>query len=160
MDRFNDFDDLSELCTASQEKNGVWVPVELYGRSMNIKALVYGETSDAVQKFQKEKLRKQMKNLNMKQRGGRLDFDEDGLEEVVSDDGVDTALIRLGGLARKDGTALKFDGKEVPVEKNEASEDIYSGLLRGMPELADFIMRVAKDREYFLPEKKGNSNRQ
>ena len=155
-DKVTDFDDLSELCTGTAENEGVWIPVELYGREVNLKALIYGEISDSVQKYQKDKLRKQMKRLNVKQKKGRLDFDDEGLEEVVNDDGIETALVRLGGLSKLDGSPLKFNGKDVPVTKDKESEEIYAGILRGMPELSDFIMREAKERENFLPQKKKN----
>ncbi|MBR6079925.1 MAG: hypothetical protein IKP60_07200 [Treponema sp.] len=155
MEKIVDFDDLSELCTATQETDGVWVAVELYGRKYNLRALVYGETSDSVQKFQRNKLRKQMKNLNIRSRGGKVDIDDDGIEDVVNDDGIDAALVRLGGLSRLDGSPLKFGGKNVPVTREgESVDDIYRGILRGTPELSDFILKVARDRAYFLPERK------
>lgn len=156
INKVTDFDDLSELCTGTAENEGVWIPVVLYGREVNLKALIYGEISDSVQKYQKDKLRKQMKRLNVKQKKGRLDFDDEGLEEVVNDDGIETALVRLGGLSKLDGSPLKFNGKDVPVTKDKESEEIYAGILRGMPELSDFIMREAKERENFLPQKKKN----
>ena len=151
----NDFEDLSELCTGTSENEGVWIPVVLYGKRYNMKALVYGESSDAVQKKVRENLREKMKSLNVSGRGGNLSFDEEGLDDIVNDDGIDNCLLRLGGLVKLDGSPLKYNGADVPESKSEkGAEEIYRGILRGMPELADFIMRTAKERANFLPGRK------
>lgn len=154
-----DFDDLSELCTSENEKDGVWVDVELYGKPMNLMAFVYGETSEEVQKFQKKKLRENMKKLNFRN-GVDSALDEDSLEDFIGEgDDEEVAYVRLGGLARLDGTPLKFDGKEVPVKKESGgkdTEEIYRGILRGMPALANFIVSISRNRKNFLPGRKKN----
>ena len=152
----DDFEDLSELCTGPAENDGVWIPVSLYGKKRNLKVLVYGEACDSVRKFTNQKLREKMKSLNIKKGASGVSFDEEGIDDVVNDDGIDTCLARLGGLSRLDGSPLKFNGKEVSVLKSEGDTEIYKGILRGMPDLADFIMNSAKDRSNFLPQGKKN----
>lgn len=154
-----DFDDLSELCTSENEKDGVWVDVVLYGKPMNLKAFIYGETSEEVQKYQKKKLRENMKKLNLRN-GFDSAIDDDTLEDFIGEDeDEEIAYVRLGGLSKLDGTPLKFDGKEVPVKKEEGgkeTEEIYRGILRGMPALGNFIVGISRDRKHFLPGRKKN----
>lgn len=141
--------DLSQICTRKKSCEGVWLPYILCGHTTDIEVLVFGNDSDEVRRYEREQLKSKFRNISVDKNSRNLELDDEALDTAL-DDGVDSALVRIGGIRRKDGTGLPFEGKDFPVEKDASTEPLYRELLEGSPDMQEFVKNAAKDREAFL----------
>lgn len=141
--------DLSQICTRKKSCEGVWLPYTLCGQDTDIEVLVFGNDSDVVRHYEREQLKSKFRNISVGRNSGNLELDDEALDTALDDD-VNSALVRIGGIRRKDGTGLPFEGKDFPVEKDASTEPLYRELLEGSPDMQEFIKKAAKDREAFL----------
>jgi hypothetical protein len=139
--------DISDLVTQNNAESGVWTRVELYGKKQDFELNILGNDSDAVQKFNREQVKKMRRNA------GKEPDDEavDALLDV-SDEGV---LVRIAGIR-----GLTFDGKHkeitghesVTLEGTELENDrkSYQLLIGKIPAIRDFVLKISGDRVNFL----------
>lgn len=141
--------DLSQICTRKKSCEGVWLPYTLCGQSTDIEVLVFGNDSDAVRRYEREQLKSRLSNFTIDKKSKNIGLEDDALESAIDDPAAD-ALVRFGGIRRKGGEAIPFDGKDFPVQKDASNEPMFRELLEGSPDLQEFINSAAKDREAFL----------
>jgi hypothetical protein len=152
--------DISHLVTQDNADNGVWTMVELYGREQDFELRILGNDSDAVQKFNREQVRKMRSNT-------RKELSDEIIDSAfeLSIEGV---LVRISGIR-----GLKFDEKHkefleyVPVvikyEDKETGEEkerelkndkeSYQFLIEKIPALKEFVLKISGDRTNFLSGK-------
>jgi hypothetical protein len=149
--------DLAEICTKEKADEGVWIQAVLFGKKQNFEVKIFGDDSDVVHEYTKRKAKEQMKKIRISRENGGadIDLDDDNLDEILEDSN-EPALIRFGGIRKTDGTPLKFNGDDFPVEKTDEKKKLYDGLLCGSPALKDFIMNEAKKRANFFSVGKKN----
>lgn len=147
--------DLSELCSKKQQNEGMWFQMATNGVKWDVDVLVYGNDSDIVQEYEREKMKERVKNINFNNKKN-IEIDDSTVDEVFAE-AVDSVLIRIGGI-RKHSTqeALNFNGNVLPIEKNDSSEALYRALLEGSPDISDFVLAKSKEREDFLAYRKKN----
>lgn len=147
--------DLAELCTKDNADTGIWKQFVAYGKKYNLEIKIFGNDADVVQKYTRQKAKEQMKNIRISAKQD-VELDDDTIDNVLETN-IDGALVRFGGIRKmSDKSPLIFNGKDVAVEKNEKNTEIYAGILRGMPEMCDFIMKEAAVRADFLADGKKN----
>lgn len=151
--------DLSELCSKKQQEEGLWFQMETSdGRKWDIDVLVYGNDSDKVQMYEREKMKERVKKMNIgnTRKRGNIELDDDTVEDVFND-ALESVCVRFGGIKKHStGEALKFNGNEIPIIKDDGCEDLYTALLEGSPDIADFVSAMAKERTDFLVAGKKN----
>lgn len=151
--------DLSELCSKAKQDEGIWFQMETDdGRKWDIDVLVYGNDSDKVQLYEREKMKERMKriNVNTGRRNRNIELDDETVDNVF-DEQIESNLIRFGGIRKhSDQSALKLNGQELPVIKDDGNEHLYRALLEGSPDIAEFILQMSKERSDFLSAGKKN----
>jgi len=146
--------DLAELCTAQNERDGVWVQVQVFGKKWNVEVCILGNESDVVQAYSRDKMRELRKYITFSQ--GEVDASDEAFDDAMSD-GVADALVRFVGIRKfTDKSPLAFDGKELGTVKTDDNADLYEALLRGSPDIRKFITAEAQKRNNFLSSGKKN----
>lgn len=155
FEKSTQFNDLSELFTKDNADSGVWVQFVSLGRKWNIDVKLLGNDSDAVQIYNRSKIKEMQKHINIA--GGRsVDFDDDAMDSILENK-EEEALVRFIGIRKhEDKSALSLNGQEIPTEKTKECEKIYENILIGMPALKDFIMKESGERTNFLSRGKKN----
>lgn len=151
--------DLSELCSKAKQDEGIWFQMETSdGRKWDIDVLVFGNDSDKVQLYEREKMKERMKriNVNTSRRNRNIELDDETVDNVF-DEQLESTLIRFGGIKKhSDGSALKMNGQEFPILKDDSNEELFSSLLEGSPDIAEFVLQMSKERSDFLSVRKKN----
>jgi len=140
-------------CFATKENadSGVWFPVKLDGVKLPMALLIYGDDSDVVNEYNRDRLRK----IKIGKNG--TDIDEDTLEELLDnqDEGI---LVRIGGVSCYDWK--KDERTEEPLElfdkQIKCDKKSYRFLIEQIPALKNFIMEKSNERSNFLSEGKKN----
>lgn len=149
-----EIDDITELFTTENENNGIWKQPIIFGRKYKYEVLIFGNDSDKVQELSRKKLKEMRKHIQISSQGN-IEEDE-GADAIFDDDGIDDVMARFGGIRKIDGTCLKFGDKDIPTENNEESAVYYRGILKGMPELKEWIKKESNQRANFLSKGKKN----
>jgi hypothetical protein len=142
--------DLSSLSTQDNAEAGVWKELSLpYAKKTGVEIKILGADSDAVQKYNRE----QLKKIRLTARDGDK-IDDEALDAIVdsSDEGV---LVRIGGIRSKapdDPVIILFDRT---LGNNKES---YQFLIEKIPAAKDFILKISGDRTNFLSVQKKNLN--
>jgi hypothetical protein len=141
--------DLSSLSTQDNAEAGVWKELSLpYAKKTGVELKILGADSDAVQKYNRE----QLKKIRLVAKDSDK-IDDDALDAVVdtADEGV---LVRIGGIRSKapDDPVVLFD-RTLGCDKES-----YQFLIGKIPAVKDFVLKVSGDRSNFLSEQKKNSN--
>lgn len=150
--------DLSELCSKAKQDEGIWFQMETSdGRKWDIDVLVFGNDSDKVQLYEREKMKERMKRINVNtKRRNNIELDDETVDNVF-DEQIEGTLIRFGGIKKhSDGAALKMNGQEFPIVKDDSNEELYKSLLEGSPDIAEFVLQMSKERSDFLSAGKKN----
>lgn len=138
--------DISGFATKDRADEGVIFPVVLNKKKLPMAIKIYGDDSDVVQEYNKEKLRKMNFGKN-----GELELDADTLEDLLDSD--ESVLVRIGGMWSYDlkkesvdeNDPLILDGKTI-----ECNKKSYSYVLKKVPALKEFVIEKAKERSNFL----------
>lgn len=138
--------DLGSLATFNNANEGVWTQVELYGKKQDFELCILGEDSDDVYSYSKEKIKKLRKSV----KGGEVEIDDETMEELL-DSADEDVICRLNGIRALDGTEVTMNGE---VLKNDLKS--YRKLVKNIPAIKDFILKVSKDRNCFLSKEKKN----
>jgi len=149
-----EIDDISELFTTENANTGIWKQPIVFARKYKFEVLIFGNDSDRVQELSKKKLKEMRKHIQISSQGNIEEDDE--ADAIFDDDGIDDVLARFGGIRKLDGSCLKIGDKEIPTSNNEESEKYYRALLKGMPELKDWIKKESNIRSNFLSKGKKN----
>jgi hypothetical protein len=133
--------DLSSLSTQDNAEAGVWKELSLpYAKKTGVELKILGADSDAVQKYNRE----QLKKIRLVAKDGEK-IDDEALDAIVdsSDEGV---LVRIGGIRSKapDDPVILFDRTLADDKKS------YQFLIEKIPAAKEFILKVSGDRSNFL----------
>ncbi|MDR1250144.1 MAG: hypothetical protein LBK63_12695 [Treponema sp.] len=139
--------ELDNLVTQNNAEAGVWTQVELYGKKQDFELNILGNDSDAVQKFNREQVKKMRRNA------GKEPDDEtmDALLET-SDEAV---LVRIAGIR---GLTFDKEHKEITGQESVTLEGTalqndqksYRLLVKKIPAVKDFVLKISGDRANFL----------
>ena len=137
--------DLSAFATKDNADEGVVFPVKINGMKLPIALKIYGDDSDIVKQYDRQKLRK-------------MDFDKNGkLDKEVMEDLLDSAdeaiVIRIGGLWSYDWKKEKIDESDPVILNGQTlgcDKKSYKLLIENLPAIKEFVTEKAKDRTNFL----------
>lgn len=143
--------DLSAFATKDNADEGVIFPVKIDGMKLPIALKIYGDDSDVVKQYDRNRLRK-------------MEFGKDGkLDKEVMEELLDSAdesiLIRIGGLWSYDWKKEQVDEKDPVILNGQTlgcDKKSYKLLIENLPAIKDFVTEKAKDRVNFLSEGKKN----
>ena len=145
--------DLSAFATKELADEGVIIPVRIDGMKFPMAVKVYGDDSDVVKDFEKQRIR----NLGLGKKG-KTEVDEEDIDELLEHQD-EAVVIRIGGI-------WTYDWKKKAVVQNEPLElfgktlgcnkESYEYLVEKMPAIKDWVLEKAKDRTYFLSNGKKN----
>lgn len=141
--------DISMFATKDKADEGVIFPVVLDGKRLPMAVRIYGDDSDKVHEYNKQKLRK----LKIGKDGAEMD--EETMEELL--DSNENIIVRLGGVYTYDWDKMEVVEKE-PVTlfgktlKNDVKS--YNFLIEKIPAMKDFVLKRANTRSNFLDEGK------
>ena len=142
--------DLSAFATQEKAEEGVWFPVKLYGKKLPLAICLYGDDSDVVLRYNRDRLRKMKVGKN-----GSTELDSETLEELL-DTADDNVIVRIAGISAYDLKKNEnIDEPLVLFEKtlgNDAKS--YRFLIEKIPALKQFILEKSGERTNFLSEKK------
>jgi hypothetical protein len=143
--------ELDSLVTKDNAEAGVWTQVELYGKPTDFQLKILGNDSDAVQKFNREQVKKMRRNAGKEPDDESVDALLDTSDEAV--------LVRIAGIRGLtfDKTHKEITGHEsvtlegADLQDNEAS---YRLLVKKIPAVKDFVLKIAGERANFLGSRK------
>ena len=143
--------DLSAFATKDNADEGVVFPVKIDGRKIPIALKIYGDDSDVVKTYERNRLRKMEFGKD-----GKLD--KEVMEELL-DSADDSIIIRIGGLWSYDWDKQKVDELDPVILKGQTlgcDKKSYKMLIENLPAIKEFVTEKAKDRSNFLSEGKKN----
>ena len=157
---------ISQYVTQDKSNSGEWFPVALYGKPVDFDLLILGDDSDAVQKYNRQVMRK-LKGLLPKD--GEAELDDKTFDEIAKSND-EAVIVRIAGIR---GWAVERDSSEETGRtavssititdtatgaereiKNDAES--YRYLISKIPALKEFVLKIAKDRANFLSGPSGN----
>jgi hypothetical protein len=131
---------LDQFSTKDSADSGVWTELVLYNKKTGVEICILGNDSDAVQKFNRE----QMKKIRLSTRQtGTLD---DETADAVLDSGDDGVLVRIAGIRGK-----KADDPVVLLGKTIGNDEASMRfLIEKIPAIKDFVLKYSGERANFL----------
>jgi hypothetical protein len=139
---------LDFLATKDNADSGVWTELVLYNKKTGVEICVLGNDSDAVQKFNREQVKK------IRISTGRADTLDDDAIDTVLDSGDDGIVVRIAGIrSKKPDDPIVLLGKTIG--HDEAS---LRFLVEKIPAVKDFVLKYSGERANFLQNGKKNSN--
>jgi hypothetical protein len=141
---------ISGLATQDKAESGEWFRVRIYNKDQDFELKILGSDSDAVQKYNREQIKRARKNT------GKPEFDDEAIDAVLglSDESV---LVRMAGIR-----GLQFDKKHkeilgyepVILEDKELKNDkeSYRFLIEKIPAVKEFVLKISGERTNFLSE--------
>jgi hypothetical protein len=153
--------DISNLATRDNAEQGQWFQFEAYGRKFPFELKILGSDSDAVQKYNRKRLRSE---LFGKIQAGKFDEMTDADYEAFDDLSDESVLVRLVDIrgyqyAPDDKKHRVFVGYEPVVlfdRELKATRDDFQHLIDQVPAVKDFVLEKSRLRENFLSEPKKN----
>jgi hypothetical protein len=153
--------DISNLATKDNAEQGQWFRFEAYGNKWPFELKILGADSDAVQKYNRKRMRSE---LFGKIQAGKFEELNDADYEEMDGLSDESALVRL-----VDIRGYRYDPKDTrkrhpigyePVtlfdrELKTARED-FQYLIDQIPAVKDFVLEKSRLRENFLSERKEN----
>ena len=139
--------DLSSFATQEKSDEGVWFPVKLYGnQKLPLAVLIYGDDSDVVAKYNRDKIRKMKIGKN-----GNTELDEDTIDELL-DSADDNVVIRMGGISAYDWKKGERTDEPVTFGDKTLGNDkkSYRYLIEKIPAIKQFITEKSNERTNFL----------
>jgi hypothetical protein len=135
---------IDQFSTKDNADSGVWTDLVLYNKKTGIEICVLGNDSDAVQKFNRE----QMKKIRIS--AGKTEALDDEDIDSVFGSGDDSILVRIAGIrSKKPDDPIILLGKTIG--KDEAS---LRFLIEKIPAVKDFVLKYSGERTNFLSGKK------
>jgi hypothetical protein len=134
---------LDLLATKDNADTGVWTELVLYGEKTGVEICVRGNDSDAVQKYNREQMKKIRKS------SGKTALDDEAIDTVleIGDSGV---LVRIAGIRSKEpDDPIVLMGRTIG--DDEAS---LRFLIEKIPAIKDFVVKFAGDQTHFLAQGK------
>lgn len=144
--------DLTSFATQEKADEGVWFPVKLYGQKIPLALLIYGDDSDVVAKYTRDRLRKMKIG-----RDGNAKLGEDEIDELL-DSADDNVVIRIGGISSYDWKKGARTDEPVTLEGRTLGNDTksYRFLVEKIPAVKQFVTEKSGERTNFLSERKKN----
>lgn len=138
--------DLSSFATKDKSEEGKWFPVKIDGTKYPIALLIYGDDSDIVQDFDRERVRK----LGKSGIGNGKEIDDEVIDELYEskDEGV---LIRIGGISSYDWKKKTNIDEQITIGEVVIGNDkkSFAYLIDKIPAIKDFVTEKSK-RSNFL----------
>jgi hypothetical protein len=135
---------IDQFSTKDNAESGVWTDLVLYGKKTGLEIRILGNDSDAVQKFNRE----QMKKLRISAK--QTETLDDEAVDAVLDSGDDGVLVRIAGIrSKKPDDPIVLQGKTIG--NDEAS---LRFLIEKIPAVKEFVLKYSGERANFLGEKK------
>jgi hypothetical protein len=155
--------ELDKLVTQDNADNGVWTPVELYGKPADFDLLILGDDSDVVQQYNRKSLKKLKGVMGAAAKNKEPEFDDETIDELAASTDEAT-LVRIVGIRgwkrERDKKGKVINKVEEPVTLNgtELKNDVasYKLLIAKIPAIKEFVLKVARDRTNFLSQPSGN----
>lgn len=138
--------DLTSFATQDKANEGEWFPVKLYGKKVPLAVLIYGDDSDVVANYNREKLRK----IKIGQ-DGKASLDDDELDELL-DSADDNVVVRIGGVSSYDWKKKERTDEPVVLFGKTLKNDVssYRFLIEKIPAIKSFITEKSNERTNFL----------
>jgi len=154
--------DLNNLVTQENSDNGLWFPVELYGKPADFDLLILGDDSDKIQQYSRQKMKK-LKNLAAEEKKNKGNEFSDEIIDGMLESGDEDVIVRIAGIR---GWKVIRNGKKAidrlaePVTLNgvelKNDKESFKLLVSKIPALKEFVLSKARDRTNFLSEQSGN----
>ncbi len=144
--------DMKAFATKENADSGVWFPVRIGGVKYPLALRLYGIDSDAVQQYERQRIRKM--RISKK---GTAEIDDDTIDEIL-DSYNDMYIVRIGGISSYDWKNERLSDEPVTWGTETLGNDrkSYSLLVENIPALRDFIREKSDERSNFLSEEKRN----
>jgi hypothetical protein len=143
--------ELDNLVTQDNADAGVWTRAELYGQKQGFELNIRGNDSDAVQKFNREQVKKMRRNAGKEP--------DDEAVDALLDTSDEAVLVRIAGIRGlqfdKEHKAITGHDDPVTLEGTELQNDqkSYRLLVAKIPAVKDFVLKISGDRANFLSGK-------
>ncbi|MDR0710418.1 MAG: hypothetical protein LBF77_10175 [Spirochaetaceae bacterium] len=153
--------DISFLSTKDNAESGQWFQFEGYGKKWPFDLKILGGDSDAVQKYNRKRLRSEL--FGKIQSGKFEEMTDDDYEAVddLSDEAILVRLVDIRGYkyapedkkhrVRIDYEPVVLFGRELKPKRED-----FRYLIEQMPAVKDFVLKVSGERTNFLSERKEN----
>lgn len=141
---------MAELCSFATKKKsdeGVIFPVQFNGVKLPMALKIYGENSDYVKNYRRERLRK----LKLSTENGNPVIENEELEELLESNA--NVTIRIGGIYSYDWEKGEvIENEPVTLYQRELKNDknSYNYLIENIPEIASFIIKKSQSKTDFL----------
>lgn len=144
--------DLASFATQEKADEGVWFPVRLYGKQVPLAILVYGDDSDVVAQYNREKIRKMKVGKN-----GAAELDSETIDELL-DSADDNVVIRIGGISAYDLKKKENTDEPVVLFGKTLGNDkkSYRLLIEKIPAIKQFVLEKSGERTNFLSGRKAD----
>jgi hypothetical protein len=153
--------DIANLSTKNTADSGKWFQVELYGRKCPFDLKILGSDSDAVQKYNRKRLRNEL--FTKIQTGKFQEISEAEYEEIdsLSDEAVIVRLVDIRGYKyapedKKQRIPAGYEPVELFDRAIKAKKEDFQYLIDQIPAIKDFVLEKSRQRENFLLERKEN----
>jgi hypothetical protein len=134
---------IDQFSTKDNADSGVWTELVLYGKETGVEICIRGNDSDAVQKFNRE----QMKKIRLS--AEKTELDDESVDTVL-DLGDDGVLVRIAGIrSKKPDDPIILLGKTIG--NDEKSLRFFIGKI---PAVKDFVLKYSGKRANFLGERR------
>jgi hypothetical protein len=140
--------DISGLVTQDKAESGEWFRAHIYNKDQDFELNILGNDSDAVQKFNREQVKKMRRNA------GKSEPDDETID-VMLEQNIEGVLVRIAGIR-----GLQFDKKHKEITGYETvilegvelknDKESYRLLLEKIPAIRDFVLKISGDRTNFL----------
>jgi hypothetical protein len=154
--------ELNQFVTKDLADEGVWTPVELYGKPADFDLLILGDDSDTVQKYERKSLKKLKVVMDAAKKSKEAEFDDETVEEF-SNSSDEAVLVRIAGIRgwkveRKGSKVISKEPEPVTYNGVELKDEpeSYKLLISKIPALKQFVLKVSGDRTNFLLKPSGN----
>jgi hypothetical protein len=153
--------DIANFSTKNTADSGKWFQVELYGRKCPFDLKILGSDSDAVQKYNRKRLRNEL--FGKIQSGKFNEISDAEYEEIdgLSDESVIVRMVDIRGYQyapedNKQRTRLGYEPVVLFDRELKATPKDFQYLIDQIPAVKDFVLEKSRQRENFLLERKEN----
>jgi hypothetical protein len=155
--------ELDQFVTQDLADEGVWTPVVLYGKPADFDLLILGDDSDVVQQYGRKQLKKLKAVMGKASKSEAVEFDDETVDDLA-DSNDEAVVVRIAGIRgwkveRKGSKELGREQVQETVLKGRVltnDKDSFRYLIKNIPEIKEFVLKVARNRTNFLSQPSGN----
>jgi hypothetical protein len=153
--------DISFLATKDNAEQGQWFQFEGYGKKWPFDLKILGADSDAVQKYNRQRLRSELFGKIQEGKFGEITDAEYEEIDGLSDEAVLVRLADIRGYQyapddKKQRIRIGYEPVTLFDRELKAEKKDFQYLIDQIPAVKDFVLEKSRLRENFLPERKEN----